>query len=194
MLILSSSFPSAIALFRAGLNDGEPVIFPSDTIYGMGAPLASIAANEKIFSIKQRPKNKPMPVLISNMEQLSALVERPDGEVLRWLGTVWPGSATTVVLPALPSLAGIYTANGAVAVRMLPKGWLADAVSAVGPITATSVNISGGEPLLEAEEISEKFHDLCRYMIWGTAGRTASTVIDISDGTRRIRRFRAFQY
>lgn len=189
MITLTASKQSAATLLRASAASGDPVIFPTDTIYGIGAPISSRAANQKIYEIKKRPLHKPMPILIGSIKELYPLVKPLSEDVVRWLNTIWPGTYT-VIFKASPFLDPLYTQNGTVAVRMVNLPWLMDAISITGtPVTATSINISGKPPLLTPEEIHSAFADQCRYMLWGkTKSKTPSTIIDISDDTTQIRR------
>lgn len=185
--ILSASKNTAITLFCASIIDSEPVILPTDTIYGIGAPLKSVKANRKIYEIKNRPLDQPFPVLIANYEQLHDLVGELDSTASAWLKTVWPGEYT-VIMKALPHVNHLYTKDGKIAIRMLKEGWLRDAIADTdSPITATSVNISGTPPLRAPETIALQFKNSCKYMLWGTpAGEKPSTVVDITDNTAKI--------
>lgn len=187
MLTLSANTSTAISLFKTAEYDNEPIIFPTDTIYGIGAPVASVDANLKIFAIKNRPLDKPMPILIANMEQLASLVQPINGSVLQQLENLWPGKHT-IIFNTVYDLNPIYTSSGTVAVRMLPPGWLAEAVAMTGPITATSVNFSGQPALTNPDDIYRAFQDTCRYMLWGQSGSTASVIIDISGKVPIVRR------
>lgn len=187
MLTLSANTSTAISLIKTAIYDHEPIIFPTDTIYGIGAPVASADANLKIYAIKNRPLDKPMPILIANMEQLASLVQPLDDSVVQQLENLWPGKHTIIFKTAC-DLNPLYTSSGTVAVRMLPPGWLAEAVAMTGPITATSVNFSGQPALTDPDDIHRAFQDTCRYMLWGQSGRTASIIIDISGNAPIVRR------
>ncbi|MDR0453731.1 MAG: Sua5/YciO/YrdC/YwlC family protein [Deferribacteraceae bacterium] len=184
-LILTAGKCNAITLLRASVYSGEPLIFPTDTVYGIGAPISSLPANKKVYGLKKRPQDQPMPVLIGGWEQLSSLAAEVGRDVLIWLKNAWTLSNPvryTVILKAAPWLPAFYTKNGNVAVRMTVLPWLADAILTMGtPVTATSVNVSGEMPLNNASEIAEKFLPVCKFMLWGESGDChASTIVDLT--------------
>jgi L-threonylcarbamoyladenylate synthase len=187
MLRLSAGYAEALALFRASETSGEPIIFPTDTIYGIGAPIRSISANEKIYSLKNRPMNKALPILVGSLDMLLPLVEKPSDETVKWLESIWPG-ANTVIFKASPMLNPLYVQSGTVAIRLV-DGWLGEALKTYGaPVTASSVNESGEAPLYDAGAIYGKYKDSCPFMLWGTSGVKSSTIIDVSEGTQKTLR------
>lgn len=187
MLTLSANVANALMMFRAQMLAGEPVIFPTDTIYGIGAPLLSVKANRRIYEIKNRPLDKPMPVLVSDYEMLHTVTENVTPDILKWLKSIWPG-AYTIIFKAKKELPDIYKNNGTIAVRMV-SGWLGQAVHLYGcPVTATSVNSSGEAPLLDAGTIYNNYKNTCKFMLYGTSGTKSSSIIDISlGGIKEIR-------
>lgn len=186
-MILSASFAAAATLFRSSVISGDPLIFPTDTIYGIGAPLSSIPANKKIYELKQRPFNMPMPVLIANFSQLEALVKPIAPEKRDWLTSLWDKERCTVIFEAVDTLPELYTLNGTVAVRLLPPGWLKDAVSLVGAVTATSVNKSGMPSLHELDDIRKAFSQV-NILAGAAGGARQSKIIDITGGSPEILR------
>jgi L-threonylcarbamoyladenylate synthase len=176
MLVLPADFNSAFHIFKAALANGEPVIFPTDTIYGLGAPIASVEANELIFEIKKRKKDKPLPILAGSIEQLKEIVELKDNAEVE--EERLPGK--TYIYRAALSLHKIYAKDGSVAVRLVKDGWLGETLRIVGPITATSVNLEGVPPLLRAEEIYGAFKDSVSYMLWGLAGDKPSEIFGLN--------------
>jgi L-threonylcarbamoyladenylate synthase len=172
MLVLPADFSSAFHIFKTALLNGEPVIFPTDTIYGLGAPIASIEANERIFEIKKRKKDKPFPILAGSIEQLKEITEESSFEERL------PGR--THIYRAALSLHTIYAKDGSVAVRLVKDGWLGETLRMVGPLTATSVNLEGMPPLLRAEEIYDAFKDSVSYMLWGLAGDKPSEIFGLN--------------
>ena len=190
-VILTAGKRGALTLFRASIQSGEPVIFPTDTIYGIGAPITSIAANKRIYGIKKRPLDQPMPILIGNFEQLSFLATGINSDAFAWLKNVWTTSNPeryTVVLKAVPWLDAFYTKNGAVAIRLAALTWLAEAIVSLGaPVTATSVNFSGTPSLNNPNEIVDTFLPYCKYMLWGEVGsKQASAIVDLTNGNPKI--------
>ncbi|MDR2883965.1 MAG: L-threonylcarbamoyladenylate synthase [Deferribacteraceae bacterium] len=188
MIILTANKNTAITALYASIRDGEPIAYPTDTIYGIGAPLASIEANEKIYTIKKRNRTNPLPVLIGSWEQFNELALPLSTDRLQWLEELWSGDKPyTVVVKARPTVPILYTKGGTIALRMVKTKWLADAISVVGAVTATSVNISGSAPLNDPESIKDRFN--VKYMLWGdVSNETPSTIVDISQEQNQILR------
>jgi L-threonylcarbamoyladenylate synthase len=174
MIVLPADLSSAFHIFKIALANGEPVIFPTDTIYGIGAPIASIEANERIFEIKKRKKDKPFPILVGSPEQLNEISQLKDNAEEECL----PGK--TYIYRAALNLHEIYAKDGSVAVRLVKDGWLGETLRMVGPLTATSVNLEGMPPLLRAEEIYGAFKGSVSYMLWGLAGDTPSEIFGLN--------------
>ena len=92
-----------------------------------------------------------------------------------------------MIFQARETVNALYTKDRTIAVRLV-DGWLGQAIAATGPVTATSVNRSGGKALLIAKDIISEFHDECKYLLWGNSGNNPSKIIDISHGEITILR------
>jgi L-threonylcarbamoyladenylate synthase len=173
MLILKAGFAAAITFFRTSAISAKPVIFPTDTIYGIGAPVSSAAANWHIYEIKGRPTNKPFPVLIGNISQISPLVSDVN---IDWLKDNWP-EKTTIIFKANENVSELFKLNGNIAVRLISNSWLSEAISAIDtPVSATSVNLSGERPLLNFYEITSFFGDRISLILRGECGNKPSKI------------------
>ncbi len=140
------SFPaeSELALAAAAVRAGALVVFPTETVYGLGADAGSEEAVRRIFEAKGRPADNPLIVHVLSIEQIDGLVDRlsPAAEAL--LSTFSPGPLT-LVLPAAGSVPRAVTAGlDTVAVR-IPSHPVARALleRAAVPIAAPSANRSG---------------------------------------------------
>jgi L-threonylcarbamoyladenylate synthase len=175
MLVLPANLKNALKIFKKSLADGFPVVFPTDTIYGIGAPIASIKANEMIYEVKKRERAKPFPILAGSVEQVKALLA--EGE------TVDTAPFRTRIYRAAETLPRIYKKDSTVAVRLVENGWLGETLRTLGAITATSVNPADSPPLLTAEEIYQAFSEALPYMLWGKSGSIQSEIVGL-DGDR----------
>ena len=173
------------------LRQGGVVAFPTDTLFGLGADVFSLQALAKVFSIKGRPEQMPLPVLVSGWEQVQ-MVARPESPLPRRLvRRYWPGPLT-LVLNRQPGLPDLITAGGdTVAVRMpfhpVP---IALAEGLGSPITGTSANRSGGEDIRDLETLETELGHKVDYLVtWGPlpAG-VASTVVDLTSDEPRLLR------
>jgi L-threonylcarbamoyladenylate synthase len=166
------------------LNQNNIIAAPTDTVYGLMCRYDSPAAIEKLYEAKQRPPKKPIPVLISHLEQLDKLTAPTISPVAKLLmERFWPG-ALTIVLPALPSLPAILTAGEpTVGVRMPAYDPLAALIRSTGPLAATSANLSGGVDATSAAAVLAQLEGRIPLVLEDDANlRSAipSTVIDLS--------------
>lgn len=161
MIIYNENLNNLVEIFNISTKKSLPIIFPTDTIYGIGAPISSIDANEKIYEIKKRPKGKPFPILVADMEQAeiigdfsSLTKENLDFFKENYL------KYTTFIIKA-KDINPYFTSNNNVAIRIPNKEVLRDALKKFGqPITATSVNESGQDFENNISNIIEKFPSL----------------------------------
>lgn len=185
MLIAKANGINAKDIFTRASLKSEPVIFSTDTIYGIGAPLADVTANEKIFDIKGRDKSKPFPVLISSISQLNNIAEITESNE-RVLNSIWP-APVTFILKAKENLAPLYKYGNTVAVRMPDKKWLLELIDSTGPISATSANPSGIEYTNDESFIVETFAETVEYYLFDSNKSTSSSaIIDISSDSYRV--------
>ncbi len=159
------------------------VVYPTETVYGLGADALSEDAVMRVYEAKNRPVSKPISVAVSDMEMLDA-VAVVDDAARAFIERFLPGPVT-VVLPAKSCLPEILTGGtGLIGVRW-PDHEIALAIISRldSPITSTSANISDDIAPTRPEEVSVP-HD---YLVDGGELRgTPSTVVDLS--TRRILR------
>ena len=88
------------------LRAGQPVIIPTDTVYGLAADPTSPAAMRALFALKRRPEGVPVAVLVGTPDQARSLVVEDDGLFDQLAATHWPG-ALTIVTERAPCL--LYT-------------------------------------------------------------------------------------
>ncbi|MEM2238340.1 MAG: L-threonylcarbamoyladenylate synthase [Candidatus Caldarchaeum sp.] len=162
---------------------GGVIVYPTDTVYGIGCNPFDVKAVQRVMEIKRR-ENKPSPVLISDLDQLN-MVATPHIIEIEAALKLWPGPVT-IVMEKKPNLPREVTAGQlTVGVRM-PANAIALAVmqKAGLPLLGTSANISGMEPAVTAEQVDEKVARNVDMVIDG--GRTLfekpSTVVRLTEG------------
>jgi len=140
------------------LRDGAVFVYPTETSYGIGCDARNAEAVERIFTIKQRPADKGLVVLMKDTEMLEEYAKIP--QKARELGdTHWPG-ALNIVLESTEdsSIVPACAHAGHQAVRVSSHPFVQELFTEfVGPIVSTSANISGNEPLYDPQEIVEMF-------------------------------------
>jgi L-threonylcarbamoyladenylate synthase len=142
------------------LSAGQVVAIPTDTVYGLAAALDRPDAIERLYTLKGRPVEKAIPVLIADPARVSMLTSCLSATAERLAQAFWPG-ALTLVLPALPGLPpGVTTVTNdgikTVAIRV-PDNPVARAIIAAagGALAVTSANRSGAAPAVEARQVCE---------------------------------------
>ena len=167
----------------ACLKRGGVVAFATDTLFGLGADVFSETALERLLSIKGRPLNMPVPVLVAGWEQVE-MVAQPEGATAEALARrFWPGGLT-LVLRKKPGLPDLVTAGGdTVAVRM--PGHPAPVALAQGlerPVTGTSANPSGGEDIRDFSSLEAVLGGKvdCLLHYGPQPAGTASTIVDVT--------------
>lgn len=126
------------------ISSGGVIVFPTRSLYGLGADALNPEAAEKIFKIKKRARDKPILVLIKNRDILEDIVLSISESTERIMDAFWPGNVT-IVLEANPKIPKALTAGtGKIGVRF-PGHPVAAALAEAssGPLTGTSANISG---------------------------------------------------
>ncbi|CCJ35317.1 threonylcarbamoyl-AMP synthase [Methanoculleus bourgensis] len=159
------------------------IVYPTETVYGLGADALSEDAVLKVYEAKNRPLSRPISIAVSDMDMLGAVAVL-DEAARAFIERFLPGPVT-VVLPAKSCLPAILTGGtGLVGIRW-PDHEVALAIIARldSPITATSANVSGEIPPTRPEDVYVP-ND---YVVdGGELPGTPSTVVDLT--TRRILR------
>jgi L-threonylcarbamoyladenylate synthase len=173
------------------LKDGGIVAFPTDTVYGLGGDVFSRKAAEKIYKVKQRPRDLPLPVLLADREQLSAVVDSVP-EIAKFLmRRFWPGGLT-LVMSKRASLPDIITAGSdKVAVRIPNHVVPLALIHGLGaPIIGTSANISDKPSPVTAEEVEQQLGSQADLIIdmGRCPGGIESTMVDVTGETPTVLR------
>lgn len=134
------NFSDAVSVLRAG----GLIVFPTETLYGLGADALNFAAVEKVLQLKGRDPNNPFPVLISDRAMLDSLVAEISPLAEKLMAHFWPGPLT-LVLPARAELPrSLVNATGGIGVRISSQPIATELVKSLGrPLTGTSANPSG---------------------------------------------------
>ncbi|WP_028579164.1 L-threonylcarbamoyladenylate synthase [Desulfogranum japonicum] len=169
------------------LRRGGIVAFPTETFYGLAVDPFNPLALNRLFSVKGRAENKPVLVLVRDIEQCSTLMEQPLPVTFSKLAEIfWPGPLT-LICQALETVPVELTGNtGTVGVRHSPHPVARDLVNAFGkPITATSANFSGQAAAITAAQVDEIFSGAIDCVLDGgkTPGKNASTLVKCNHNT-----------
>ncbi|MCZ2459058.1 MAG: threonylcarbamoyl-AMP synthase [Chitinophagales bacterium] len=137
------------------LRSGGLILYPTDTIWGIGCDATNEEAIKKIYRLKKRTGEKSMIILVADEKEVSRYVEDPNQEIFEFLNTV--SKPTTVIYKKAKNLARpLQGLDGTVAVRICKDEFCNKLIREFGkPVVSTSANISGERSPLNFKHISE---------------------------------------
>jgi L-threonylcarbamoyladenylate synthase len=187
--ILSIHDPQAITSAKRILQSHGTIAFPTDTIYGIAANAFDPEGIQNIYTAKQRPEEKALPVLIGEIEQLDGLLLYVGNHVRKLAAAFWPG-ALTLVLPKNENLPPDLSPYPTIGVRMPDLAFTLALLKATGPLATTSANRSGGPNPTTAQDVIDQLDGRVDLILDGgaTPGGTASTVVDATEPELKILR------
>ena len=177
--------------------EGGVIIYPTETIYGIGANALEPKIVEKVFAIKERKKSNPILVLVPNRESLEELAIGVPEQAEVLMRNFWPGPLT-IVFQASPIVSPILTAGtGKIGIRLSSDNFCRELLSICGiPITSTSANLSGEPNPDSIGIISKLVLDSVDLIV--DAGKltsqTPSTVVDVTKGKVELLREGAISF
>jgi L-threonylcarbamoyladenylate synthase len=161
---------------------GGLVIFPTDTVYGIGALMKNKKAINQIYRLRHRPKNKALLILIASKKDLNKYVHL-NLRAKKIINKLWPGPLT-IILSKKKTVPNFITARqSTVAIRLPENKFLRILIKKLGqPIVAPSANLSGKKSPLYAQETFKDFWGKVDLILDG--GRTKyqkeSTLLDLT--------------
>jgi len=165
------------------LKRGGIVAFPTDTVYGLGASANIRQAVARVYRVKERPQDMPLPLLLARISQMGEVAE-PVPPIAWLLAKRFLPGALTLVLPKSKSVSDIVTAGGmTVAVRVPAHPVPVALIDGLGaPILGTSANLSGRPSALTAGEVYSQFDNRVDLVIDGgrCPGGRESTIVDVT--------------
>lgn len=163
------------------LRSGGTILYPTDTIWGIGCDATDSAAVKKIYDIKQRPESKSLIVLLADPRDINRYISLPEPYIFDYLRkTTRP---TTVVYEGAIGLAeNLIAADGSIAIRVVKEDFCKHLIKRFGrPIVSTSANISGKEAPANFNDISPEIRKAVNYVVEyrqsDEAPASASTVV-----------------
>jgi L-threonylcarbamoyladenylate synthase len=171
------------------LKRGDVIVFPTETLYGLGADALNDAAVEKVFQLKGRNPHNPMPVLVADHEMLHTLVAKVPTVARKLMERYWPGPLT-LVLPGQKNIPKpLCNPTGGVGVRISSQPIATLLVNRLGrPLTATSANPSGEEPARTIQEAKKYFAGQIEVFVDGgiLTSESGSTVVEVMEDSIRV--------
>jgi len=173
------------------LKEGGIVAFPTDTVYGLGACISLPHAVERVYQVKKRPRNTPLPLLLADKSQIGEVAE-PVPPIAWLLAERFLPGALTIVLFKSKLVPDIVTGGGKTVALRIPAHPVPVAlIQGVGtPIAGTSANLSGKPSALTAEEVYAQLDNKVDLIIDGgrCPGGKESTIVDLTGETPLVLR------
>ncbi len=173
------------------IKNGKVVVFPTETVYGIGTNGLDENAIEKLYKIKQRPKEKPITLLVSDFEMIDKVAREINEIEYKLIKKFMPGPLTIIlmkkefvsdILTAGSKFVGIRIPDNEIARKLIEYSGL--------PIATTSANLSGKVAKIDLEDIRIEFKDKIDYYIDGGTSKIGkgSTVVKVVENNIKILR------
>ena len=147
------------------LRRGGTILYPTDTIWGIGCDATQVRAVEKIYKIKQRLSEKSLIILLPDAESLAEYVEEVPEVALDLMESIT--DPLTIIYPGARKLAkNVMASDGSIAIRIPRDDFCQALLKAFGrPLTSTSANISGSQAPLSFSRINQEVKDAVDYIV-----------------------------
>lgn len=180
-----------LASAAAAIRDGEVVVYPTETVYGLAADALSPAAVERVFAVKGRDHDKPISLAVPDVEAATEYTS-PTAREEEFMRAFLPGPVT-VLVEARERVPDVLTAGeDRVGVRVPDHPTALALLREVAPLTATSANVSGEPSARQASDVDAAVREASATVIdGGELPGTESTVVDVAEGVIHRRGARA---
>ena len=185
-----ATFDEGLLAAQKALEDGELVVLPTDTVYGLAADAFSPQAVQRLLDAKGRGRDMPPPVLVGAPTTLDALAV----DIPTWLRNavegLWPGPLTVICQQQSSLTWDLGDTHNTVAVRMPNDPVALALLKQTGPLAVSSANTTGDTAATTAQQAQQMLGDRVSVYLDGgpaTSG-TPSTILDATGSTPRILR------
>lgn len=147
------------------MKNGGIILYPTDTVWGIGCDALNSKAVDKIYKIKKRSESKSLITLLNNYEDLEKYIPRIPDITIDLISSL--SKPVTVIYDSSQNLPRNLSApDGTIAIRVVKDEFCRDLISALGhPIISTSANISGEPTPLVHSQISEEISKKVDYCV-----------------------------
>jgi L-threonylcarbamoyladenylate synthase len=176
---ISAEHPNAIQHAIDVLRNGGIIAFPTDTVYGLAAPINNVASIDRLYVAKGRNSDRAIAVLLGDPDQLDQVAVDLSEDAHKVAEYFWPGPLTMVV-PRHLNLPDILAPLPTIGVRVPDHPVALALLRATGPLAVTSANISGQDNTMTAKQVLKQLKGRIHLIIDGgrTPGGVPSTVIN----------------
>lgn len=182
---MNSNLLKAIEIVR----NGGIVIFPTDTAFGIGCRIDDREAVLKLFEIRNRPKEKAVPVLVSSIKMAQEYIQEITPEVRRLMKKYWPGALTLVLSAKTSKVPELIRGGGkTIGIRIPDHSIVRRIIKEVGvPILAPSANFAGEETPFKISDLDSELVRRVDFVLPGRCKiKKPSTVIDVAKNPWKI--------
>jgi len=181
---------AAVSAAALAVRNGELIVLPTDTVYGIGADAFDPAAVRALLKAKGRGREMPPPVLIANADTVDALSTGLPAYARALIEHFWPGPLTIVARQQASLQWDLGDSRGTVAVRMPDHEVALAILERTGPLAVSSANKTGLAPAISADVAEEMLGDDVAAIVDAglSPGGEASTIVDVTGDHGRILR------
>lgn len=180
--------PSGIKLAATTIKNGGLVVFPTDTVYGLGCDPRNPKAVQSIFRIKKRNESKHLPVLGYSKEEISKIAVFDDISI-KIANRFWPGQVTLVLKLKDDEIKNSMNLDDKIAVRVPDYPCTLSLLKECKLLVGTSANFSGLPAFSDSKKVLESFSGYDVFLDGGVISNTAeSTIVEVVDGKLKILR------
>lgn len=164
------------------LRDGGLVVFPTETVYGLGANMLDRDAVKKVYRIKNRPKNRPLTIHIADIRMVERVVGKIPSRAKKLIDEFWPGPLTLVLKDKSGKKTGFRMPDNKIAFLLIKESDV--------PVVAPSANISGRRAPRKTKEVLDDLDGKVEMVLDGGTTKIGieSTVLDLSGQRYKILR------
>lgn len=185
MLHTSHTISQAVRALRRG----EPIVFPTDTLYGLGVSIEHASDPDVLYRIKRRDERKPIAWLIADVDDLTRYGRAVPDFARALARTFWPGSLTLIVRASDEVPAAFRSQAGTIGLRMPDNPTALSLIRELGcPVATTSANVSGRKNALSFDALDEEVLSqvACALNDDERKSGVASTVVDCASGDHPV--------
>ncbi|XMB71824.1 L-threonylcarbamoyladenylate synthase [Mycoplasmatota bacterium WC30] len=158
---------------------GKVIVFPTDTVYGIGCLYNDLPSIKRIYEIKNRDYSKPMVILCANYKQVYSLIKE-EQSISKALRKHWPGKLTIIFFKNEKVYDIISAGKKTVGIRIPGNDISLELLKKFGPMVVTSLNLSN-QPAITKYHDALKFEKIVDYIVKGEDLNSApSTVYDLT--------------
>lgn len=182
--VVAHDDPEAPVLVEDALERGETLVFPTDTIYGIGGDPWDTRTVRRVRQLKSRPHDQPFALLLATVAHVDRYARLGTGE-RRWIDRLLPGPYT-FLLPAGRGAPPVAAASGVIGLRVPDHPFFDRLLARLDrPLFGTSVNRRGEPPLIDIDRIIDRFPSV-ELIVTGPTSGQPSAILDLTTTPPRV--------